>query len=382
MNTLGTLASGSALVEWHGGPMPLNMQLVMTPALLAETNGWASFLSRPLELEIKRLQKIAASYSQPELVKKTEVVRHAMRNTDKTDVRYEKVRKEFVEIGEAIQPWCLLRKLPNDQQSDFHALSLILDDTGDVLHQALNDRTGMIFEMLSNGKGSSEDPDWLFGSILTAPAHGYSKMLSTSCPRYWSPIFLPSLSSLSVGRIDPSLEEGAAQVWADVISEALAMRRRSATRFWVSEYGQDVVNRMIRTAAEMTRSVQYRGKFQWVAKTTVKLATIYHMMSHALSPEVHKIAWDASEKHVQALMNAHAEAIGAVKARVKGPPAYNGRPGDYQKLLAYTEKHPGATFRDVERALAKRKPHYWLDIYNATARIREGQVAAAKFIGI
>jgi len=382
MNALGTIASGSALVEWHGGPMPLNMQLVMSPALLAENNGWANFLSAPLEREIQRLQKIASSYSQPDLLKKRDAMIHAMQNTTRADSCYDKVRRGFVEIGEAMEPWLLFRRLPNDPRSDFHALSLILDDTGDVLHQAINDRTGSIFEMLSNGKGPSGDPDWQFGSILTAPPQGFSRMLSTSCPRYWSPIVLPCLSSLNVGRIDPSLEDGAAQVWADVVSEALVIRRRSAIQFWVSEYGQDVVNRMIRTTDEMIKSVQYRGKFQWVAKTTVKLATIYHIMSNALSPEVHKTAWDASEKHVRALLNAHAEAISAVKTRVMGPPASNGLPGDYQKLLAYTEKHPGASLRTLVRALAKRKRGYWRDIYDATARIRDGQVAAAKFIGI
>ena len=362
LNVIGTLVSSYVRVEWYGENMGLWMTLVVAPGIVDENRGYADFLAVPMNREIERLKQMAED--DPNFVTKCRALEKEFQGTPKDDPKYPALWSQRSELMEAEHhPLFMLRTLPNAKHRSRLFSTLIMDDRGDVIRQALADGTGSQFTKLGKGFKVTEHDHQVYGTVLEAPPEGFGQILGSVCSQFWQPVILPGANSLYPKRYQAPERAMVVTAWSEAVAEALAIRRGLRRIYRVTDYGSDVLNRVIKMAEAKTKSVRHRGKFGWVAKVTVKLAGIYHLLFDGQPGDITQEAWDAAEAHMKDLIDAHAGATDVIVPRVEKAKAFNGRPTDARTFTDYMLDHPKASLRDIVRYLPHREPGYWKVMY-------------------
>lgn len=366
VNAFGTLVGPGARIAWNDTQMGFEMTLVVSPGVVDENHGYADFLAQPMQREIERLHAVAVD--EASCLTKKKAMEAELMAMEKENPAYDKRYADYLEFLEVMNPRFMLRILPDRSHVLPLSAALVLDDTGEILRQAFADESGDKLTLL--GKGYTLEGGRLrsYGAILEAPPEIFGKVLNSIYSEHWRPIILPGASSFMPAHRHGPESAGIAQMWSEMVTYALRKRRSRHRLFKVGIGGTETVNRVIEIAKSKTLATRHRGKFLWVAKVTVKLAGIFHLIQGGVEDEIPSAVWSEVESHMKALIDAHAEAAVIKAPRIKKPKALHGRPGDLRTLTNYLLDNPSASVRDVTRALSKRKPGYWKAMYAASVR--------------
>jgi hypothetical protein len=358
LTVIGTVAGGPESISWRGTRLALNLHLLLTPAVLTETDGLLQFLSVPMEEEVARLKEQAKAVDDPHQLLESYQKRSEELPPD--DPEQAEANRKFRRLCEQLYPHFFGRTLEAIAGDDAYCSTLLLDPTAIVFRVLINEPGVYYLTRLALGrqaKAGTRD----YGFVLVAPLDSIERLKHLGIVETWCPIILPQ-GSAPFSRPTITADEARAK-WQAMVEGALTIRRGKSLNLAVSEAGEAVLNR-VKDEAEAAAVSSHRPEwYRWAATSCLKVAGILHLLAGDAG-EISPTAWEEAGNLTNWLIAVQTRSVGTLRASTAGPKKFHPtKSDDIDRMKRLMRKRPGATFRSLSRSLTKRPTGHWRFIY-------------------
>lgn len=356
LTTAGALAGGGRSLFWRDAVLGLNPQIVLTPAVLAETEGWLDFVIAPLAEEVERLRSAGGDPHALEaaVVRSFESVNSMAPDDPGRVVAVETLSR----IGELAYPHLLITGLPTPDERDGLRSTLIADPSGKVLRAAISQLSEAELLRLVTDDPAIKVPS-RYALLVVAPAELVAGIKSGDLLPNWCPLILPQSGGVFVA---PDADRKTAEeTWSGVVAKLLRIRRSPVRGLTVSAEGDAVLNAVKAYAEDAAVRVGQTKWFSWALTTCAKLAGILHLINGDDGSTPTRETWNDALQFTRWLLDMQVRSVVGFTARMRGakPRFHPPRPTDMAKIRTLMRARPTATYRELVWSLPKRPPGHW-----------------------